>query len=287
MASGKGGTGKTFLATNLFHALKQDGHSLTLLDCDAEEPNAALFFKGLFQSTAEVALRVPEIDMTNCTYCGKCHDYCQYHAIFILPQLHIIRVLEEFCHGCGACMYACSDGAIMEKEIIQGTVDRYALDHDSCLLVTELRPGIYSPVKVIQAGIREAANDALVIIDAPPGTACPFIQTVAGADYVILVTEPTPFGLSDLMQSVKVIRKMNKPLGVVVNRDGIGNRSVFEYLEKEDIPLLMKVPFSRTIAESYAKGELVAATDEAFSEGLCQMYHSILSSCNGNSNYQR
>lgn len=287
VASGKGGTGKTFFATNLFYALQQQGYAPTLVDCDAEEPNAALFLKGTLQHVSDVSLRVPVIDTDKCTYCNKCHDVCSYHAIFILPSLKVIRVLDEFCHGCGACTYVCEAGAIREKDLSQGKVQYYLLDKKARLIITEMHPGVYSPVKVIQSGIREANDDDLVILDAPPGTSCPFIHTIVHADYVVLVTEPTPFGLSDLKHSIQVLRKMKKSFGVVINRAGLGDRSVYDYLLEEQIPLLMEIPFSLSIAASYARGDLVSKYDKEWRGRLNQLYHSIITTNHGNSHHQR
>ncbi len=284
VASGKGGTGKTFVATNLFFALQNEGLVPTLLDCDAEEPNAGIFFNGRVKHTFDVVLKVPEIDTKRCTYCGKCHEYCNYNAVFIIPPARVIRVLEEMCHGCGACLYACNEEAINEKEICLGQVSRFDLSLDASMIVTQMCVGVYSPVKVIQAGVREASNDPLVIMDSPPGTSCPFIQTVAHADYVLLVTEPTPFGLSDLKQSITTLKGLNKLYGVIINRAGMGDRAVYDFLHQEQIPLLMEIPFEKSIAASYAKGELVAMWDKVWYAKLISMYHLI--AANGNSYHQ-
>ncbi len=283
VASGKGGTGKTFVATNLFFALQNEGLVPTLLDCDAEEPNAGIFFKGRLKHTFDVVLKVPEIDTKRCTYCGKCHEYCHYNAVFIIPPAKVIRVLEEMCHGCGACFYACNEGAIDEKEICLGQVSRFDLSLDASMIVTQMCVGVYSPVKVIQAGVRETNNDSLVIMDSPPGTSCPFIQTVARADYVLLVTEPTPFGLSDLKHSIATLKGLDKSCGVIINRSGMGDRAVYDFLQQEQIPLLMEIPFDKSIAAAYAKGELVAMQNKAWCEKLYSMYNLIAT--NGNSHH--
>ena len=276
IASGKGGTGKTFLSTNLFFALQQQGLSPVLVDCDAEEPNTHLFFDSKPVHVSNVVMHVPEIDASTCSFCGKCHEYCNYNAIFILPPAKIIRVLEELCHDCGACVFACNDGAISEKPIIIGTVERRKPTKNSALVIARMDVGVHSPVKVIQAGIRETTNDQLVIFDAPPGTSCPFIQTVAHADFVILVTEPTPFGLSDLLQSISVLKSMKKPFGVVINRCDLGDSKVYDYLRKKSIPLLMEIPFRKSYASAYAAGQLVAQKDKQLMHGLVKMFDSII-----------
>ena len=266
IASGKGGTGKTLVATNLFHSLSKAGIPATLADCDAEAPNAKLFFKSKEESTSVVTQKVPVIDESKCTYCGKCHDWCNYHAIFLLPQPQVIKVMEELCHGCGACLIACHFEAITEKEVELGVVTTYTLPNSNILAEARMHTGVYSPVPLIKAGIKAAGDHRMVIMDAPPGTSCPFIQTVARADYVMLVTEPTPFGLSDLKQSVETLREMKKPIGVIINRAGMGNRNVYEYLEQENIPLLMEIPFERSIAAVYARGGLIAESDKQWEQ---------------------
>lgn len=276
IASGKGGTGKTLFATNLFYSLQQHGREATLIDCDAEGPNDMLFFSGKLQITHDVTQKVPVIDEEKCTYCGACHEYCNYHAIFILPTARIIKVLDDLCHGCGACSVACQYEAISEKETSLGLVNQFAISASSTIIESRMHTGVYSPVAVIKAAIRAGSHQQQVIMDAPPGTSCPFIHTAVDADYVILVTEPTPFGLSDLRQSVAVLKSMNKPCGVVVNRADMGDRQVYSYLEDEGLPLLMEIPFSREIAATYSRGKLWAGINTAFNEDLYQLYQHIL-----------
>lgn len=283
VASGKGGTGKTFVATNLFYALQNEGLVPTLLDCDAEAPNAGIFFNGKKKHTLEVVLKVPEIDTKRCTYCGKCHEYCNYNAVFIIPPVKVIRILEELCHGCGACLYACNEKAINEKEICLGKVSRFDLSLGASMIVTQMCVGVYSPVKVIQAGVRETNDDPLVIMDSPPGTSCPFIQTVVRADYVLLVTEPTPFGLSDLKHSITILKGLDKSCGVIINRSGMGDRAIYDFLQQQKIPLLMEIPFDKSIAAAYAKGDLVAMQNKAWCEKLFSMFNLIVA--NGNSHH--
>lgn len=287
IASGKGGTGKTFVSTNLFHALTERNQSVILADCDAEAPNAAAFFSTRLVETTEVTQLVPVIDTGKCTFCSRCHDYCNYNSIFILPPSRIISVIEDLCHGCGACIAACRDNAITEKPVSLGEVSLYSVNGNHYLTEAKMNIGIMSPVRVIKSAIRKTEGKAdLAILDSPPGTSCPFIQTVASADYVILVTEPTPFGLSDLRQSVDTLRTMNKPCGVIINRSGSGNSEVNEYLASENIPLLLEIPFRKETAASYSSGELVVKTDNFFAEQLSQVVKNIIS-VNGDSNNQR
>lgn len=286
IASGKGGTGKTLLSTNLFYSLQQHGMDAMLVDCDAESPNCMLFFNGALKRSYHVTQHVPVIDESRCTYCGKCHEYCHYHAIFILPSARVIQVIEDLCHGCGACSVACEDDAITEKETSLGMVSQYAVDNATTITESRIHPGVYSPVSLIKAAIREAKDQQHVILDAPPGTSCPFIHTVAKADFVVLVTEPTPFGLSDLQQSVAVLQGMNKPCGVVINRAGMGNDEVYKYHTQECLPLLMEIPFSREIAATNARGAIWAKSNGEFNEKLFQLFQRILFRY-GNRHHQR
>lgn len=284
IASGKGGTGKTFLSTNLFYTLQKAGKAPVLLDCDAEEPNADIFFNGQLRYDSAISMTVPEIDTNRCTFCGRCSEFCAYNAIFIVPPVKVIRVLEELCHGCGACMVACNDGAVTEKSLPVGQISWYNLSGNASLVTTRMKVGVHSPVKVIREGIAAVSQENTVIMDAPPGTSCPFIQTVARADYVILVTEPTPFGLSDLKQAVAFLQQLHKPFGVVVNRAGVGDRAVFDYLHHENISLLMEIPFNKKIAELYAGGSLYATYDNSWQHELAAMYDKIASTY-GNSHH--
>ena len=286
VASGKGGTGKSLLATNLFYSLQQHGMDAMLVDCDAEAPNCMLFFNGVLKRSYHVTQRVPVIDESKCTYCGKCQEYCHYHAIFILPPVRVIQVIDDLCHGCGACSVACEDNAITEKDTSLGMVTQYAIKDTTTIIESRMHPGVYSPVSLIKAAIQEAKGRQHVILDAPPGTSCPFIHTVARANFVVLITEPTPFGLSDLKQSVAVLQSMNKPCGVVINRAGMGNEEVYKYLTQESLPLLMEIPFSREIAATNARGALWAKSDSEFKEKLLQLFQRILFR-HGNRHHQR
>ncbi|MDP2236311.1 MAG: ATP-binding protein [Bacteroidales bacterium] len=280
IASGKGGTGKTLVSTNLLYTLQQQEYRVTLVDCDAEEPNDLVFLKGNLLSVEEVTQKVPVIDESKCTFCGKCHDYCAYNAIFLLPPAKIIQVIEDLCHGCGACSVACEFDAISEKNVSLGSVSQYSIGDKALTIEARMKVGVFSPVNVIKAAIKKAGNEGIVIMDAPPGTSCPFIHTVAKADFVILVTEPTPFGLSDLKQSIETLKTMNKKYGVIINRAGMGDQGVYEYLKEERIPLLMEIPFDRSIAMHYSKGELVAKENQKFRNELLMMFNSIVEKWN-------
>lgn len=260
VASGKGGTGKTFVATNLFNVLSRRGEGVTLTDCDADAPDALLFFRAEKRGEKEVTHQVPVINKDACTWCGRCSRWCNYHAIFYVPTAKVIEVIENLCHGCGACSFACNAGAITEKPVVLGTVTSFRTERSASIVEARMKVNEMSPVRVIKEAIRESGDEGVVILDAPPGTSCPFIQTVDKADYVVLVTEPTPFGLSDLRQSVETLRVMKKKPAVIINRSDIGDGTVAEYLAKENIPLLAEIKYDPAIARVYSEGRLV--TDE-------------------------
>jgi MinD superfamily P-loop ATPase len=286
IASGKGGTGKTLVSTNLFYMLAGDSVPVTLVDCDAEEPNDLLFFRGGRKGVSQVTQQVPVIDTDKCTFCGRCKEYCHYNAIFLVPSAGVIRVMEELCHGCGACSVACRDGAITEKEVILGTVSRYRIAEHASLVEARVDVGVYSPVPVIKAAIGASGEEGVLLLDAPPGTSCPFIQTVSHADFVVLVTEPTPFGLSDLRQSVETLKVLGRPCGVIVNRAGLGDREIYGYLKEEGIPLLLEIPFDKTIAMHYAAGRLIVAEEDTWRDNFRVLWNKI-TDYYGNSRYQR
>jgi MinD superfamily P-loop ATPase len=290
IASGKGGTGKTLVATNLFHALQVAGKTVNLSDCDAEEPNALAFFNGEKSESFKVTQKVPVIDQDKCVYCEKCHEYCNYKAIFMVPSLKIIRVMDELCHSCGACLVACEYDAITEKDVELGKISDYSISETAKLVEARVKTGTMSPVKVIQSAIKHATqnkeNDAIVILDAPPGTSCPFIHTVNAADFTVLVTEPTPFGLSNLKQAVDTLKTMHKPYGVIINRSGLGDEKIYQYLQEEQIPLLLEIPYNRQIAVQYSTGKLITAENPDFAESFIQLFNYIENNY-GNSHHKR
>lgn len=284
IASGKGGTGKTFVSTNLFNVLMKDSLSVTLVDCDAEEPNDREFFPGEKIASFDVTQEVPVIDTTSCSYCGKCAEYCHYNAIFFLQEARMIQVMADLCHGCGACFVACEDNAITPKESVLGTVSSFQINKNATLIEARMKVGVHSPVPVVKTAIKKAKLTSLVLLDAPPGTSCPFIQTVNLADYVVLVTEPTPFGLSDLIQSVETLKSIGKRYGVIINRTGLGDDGVYNYLEKEKITLLMSIPFDRKIASVYSNGKLLSNESPDWKEKFSELFN-LISTEYGNSSH--
>jgi MinD superfamily P-loop ATPase len=251
IASGKGGTGKTTLAVNLARAY---GAEIQLLDCDVEEPNAHLFLRGGEAAEEVVTLPVPEFDEALCDSCGECGRFCAYHAILAFLSKPVL--IPEMCHSCGGCALVCPRKAIREIERRIGVI-RETRPGNIHLVTGMLDVGGPMSPPLIRAVKRRMHEGTPAIIDAPPGTSCPVIAAVRGADFVLLVTEPTPFGLHDLTLAVDTMRTLNIPFGVAVNRVGIGDDRVHAYCREEDIPILLAIPDDRRIAEVYSRGELV------------------------------
>lgn len=247
VASGKGGTGKTSVAVNLAIST----HADKLLDCDVEEPNTHLFFELKDEVTYPVEVLIPEIDENRCTYCGECSRFCQYHALFITDST--AQVFDELCHSCGGCKIVCPYKAIEEKPVRIGYIHEASVD-DIELIYGELDIGRPLAIPVIKKVKKESAKKELTILDSPPGTACPVVETVDGCDFCLLVTEPTPFGLHDLEITVDVVKQLKVPLGVVVNFADVGGKGVYEFCNKEKIPILMEIPYDEKIAKLYSMG---------------------------------
>ena len=276
IASGKGGTGKTLVSTNLFNLICRQGEKVRLIDCDAEEPNVCEFIRGNVEEETLTMTHIPVIDSHKCTFCGNCQEYCSYNAIILLPSIKTIRVIEDLCHDCGACVYACQYNAITEKEKVTGSITQYSIKANADVLESQTEIGIYSPVPIIGQTINMAEADTLTFLDSPPGTSCPFIATVERADYVVLVTEPTPFGLNDLKLSVETLRKLKKDFGVVINRFGIGKELIEDYLNMEEIAILGHIPFDKRIAETYAKGDLITEEFSEYRELFDNLHRNII-----------
>jgi len=251
VASGKGGTGKTTIATNLALSIPHAQY----IDCDVEEPNGNLFLKAEIQQKEDVGVPLPHIDNDLCTYCGICAKDCEFNALAVLKNR--VMVFPELCHGCGVCSYVCPEKAISEREKIIGAVERGVVpqeDDELAFCQGVLNVGEPMSPPLIKKAKTYADLSRTVIMDAPPGTSCPVIQTLTGADYCLLVTEPTPFGLNDLELAVSVVRQMKIPFGVIVNRSDSGDQSVAEYCQREEIPLLLEIPLNQDLAFAYSKG---------------------------------
>ena len=256
VASGKGGTGKTSVAVNL--ALSLGG--VQVLDCDVEEPNAHILLNPKVEETRPVEMLVPRILEERCDYCGMCARFCQYNALFVVGETAM--VFPELCHSCGGCSIVCPQDAIVEEPRQIGRIVKGSAG-DIDIVWGEINVGEALSVPVVSAVKELMREDRTVILDAPPGTACPVVETAYGADYCLLVTEPTPFGLHDLHIAVDVMRQLDLPMGVVVNFAGIGDRGVYDFCEKQEIPIIMEIPFDRSIAELYSRGTpFVAAMPE-------------------------
>jgi MinD superfamily P-loop ATPase len=247
VASGKGGTGKTTFAVNL--ALSLD--NVRLYDCDVEEPNVHTLLAMENIQSELVYQPIPVVDQAKCTLCGACADFCQFNAIFVGKSK--VVVYGEVCHSCGGCAVVCPTGAIREA---QKEVGYLYTGKANGIHITygELKIGEPMAIPVIKAVKSKITNTAVSIIDAPPGTSCPVIETIRESDYVVLVTEPTPFGVHDLMMALDVVEEIGVPHGVVVNRAGIGDDSLLGQLEERGVPVLMEIPFDRRIAELYSRG---------------------------------
>jgi len=250
VASGKGGTGKTLVATSLVLSLK-DRDKVQILDCDVEEPNDHVFLKPVITRSETVSIPVPKVDETKCTYCGRCAEVCAYNAIAVFKEK--VLVFPELCHGCGACSYLCPEEAISEERkeigILElGSADGVEFAHGRLAIGEAMAPPIIRKVK------EQASHEGIVIIDVPPGTSCPVVEAVKDSDFCLLVTEPTPFGLNDLVLAVETVRELDIPCGVILNRVGVGDGGVEEYCLKESIPVLLTIPLDIEIARLYSRG---------------------------------
>ncbi len=251
VASGKGGTGKTTVATNLAVAIESNAQ---ILDCDVEEPNCYLFLQPNIQSNQIMTVPVPEINMDKCDLCGKCVELCQFKAIMIIGKS--VLTFSDMCQSCGGCIEVSPQGAVLEKGrelgfVEQGHVKNIDFAHG------KLRIGEAMALPLINEVRSTARSDKISIIDAPPGTSCPVISAVKGSDFVLMVTEPTPFGLHDLKLAVEAVNTLDIPKGLVINRSDIGDSELRSYAEQENIPILMEIPFDKRIAYAYSQGKLI------------------------------
>ncbi len=280
VASGKGGTGKTTVATSLALSLAEgagEAPDLLFLDCDVEAPNAHLFLEPRFERREEVNILIPQVDQEACTHCGRCAEVCPWHAIAVVGTKAL--VFPELCHGCGSCTLACPEGAISEVPDRLGLIEagparagirfgRGMLDVGKPMAV----PIIHQLKKWMPA-----QADQIRIIDASPGTTCPVVESMKGADFVLLVTEPTPFGLHDLRLTVEVTQVLDLPVGVVINRSTIGDERVDDYCQETGLPILMRIPLDQRIAEGIARGIPLIDARPEYADRFRQMYQRMLS----------
>jgi MinD superfamily P-loop ATPase len=289
VASGKGGTGKTTVATSL--ALSLAGNTAAaeagaapgsppgrplFLDCDVEEPNAALFLQPELDPPQEVGILIPEVDFERCTFCGRCAEVCVWHAIAVVGRK--VLIFPELCHGCGSCTLNCPEDAIHEVLHVMGTLEsgragpigfgQGTMDVGQAMAVPIIRQ--------LKARHAENPGQGVTILDASPGTSCPVVETMRGADFVLLVTEPTPFGLHDLRLAVEVARdELGLPVGVVVNRDGTGDTGVDDYCAQEAIPILMRIPLERRIAEAISGGQALVEALPEYRPRFVELYQQV------------
>jgi MinD superfamily P-loop ATPase len=295
VASGKGGTGKTTVATSLALTIPTTGlqnetdqsvhpahyhpepvKGPLFLDCDVEEPNAALFLQPVLEHYEEVGILVPEVDFDKCTYCGRCAEVCVWHAIAVVGQK--VLVFPELCHGCGSCTLNCPEDAISERLNVMGSLEwgpAGPIDFGQGTLDVGQAMGV-PIIRQLKKKHLPGAGQRVVILDAQPGTSCPVVETMRDADFVLLVTEPTPFGLHDLRLTVEVARdELGLPVGVVVNRDGVGDDGVDEYCAAEGIPILMRLPLDRRIAEAISEGQALLEALPEYRAAFQALYQQI------------
>ena len=270
VASGKGGTGKTTIATNLACIGASLGRKVQYLDCDVEEPNGHIFLKPNIEKTQAVTVEVPEVDSNKCTGCGKCSKICQYSAIVHLKDNNVLT-FEQLCHSCGGCLRVCPADAIKPKLLNIGDIE-FGKAGKIDFVHGRLRIGYVRTVSLIKEVKRHIKQGSLAIIDVPPGTSCPVVEAVKKADFVLLVTEPTPFGLNDLKLAIGLVREMDLPFAVIVNRHGIGNDKVEKFCKAESIEIALKLPDDRRIAQAYSTGQMVIDVLDEYREPFLKLY---------------
>lgn len=254
VASGKGGTGKTTVAVGLAAFLAETGVAVTYADCDVEEPNGHLFLRPEIRETLTATMTYPDVNRERCISCGKCQKICQYKAVILIMDKPL--VFPEMCHACGGCALVCPVGAITDAEREIGIIETGARDgirfvHGKMHIGQVLSPPLIRQVKA------RIPDDGISILDCPPGTSCPVVTGVRGADFVLLVTEPTPFGLNDLRLAVDMVRELRIPFGVFINRADIGTPDTEKYCAWNGIPILGSIPDDRRVAEAYSRGALL------------------------------
>jgi len=272
IASGKGGTGKTTIATNLACSIARMDKTVQYLDCDVEEPNGHIFLKPNIEETRSVSIGVPEVDTEKCNGCGKCAQLCQYSAIVCLKDKAL--VFEQLCHSCGGCILVCPTDAIKERPREIGFVD-FGSANGVKFGRGRLKIGdIHTPTLIKQ--VRDnSIDEGVVIIDAPPGTSCPVIEAVKGADFVLLVTEPTPFGLNDLKLAVDMVGELKLPFAVIINQSDLGDDQVQQYCDAENIQIILEIPNDRRIAEAYSVGKMIVDVLGEYKKDFAGLYESV------------
>ena len=271
VASGKGGTGKTLIATSLACSLK-DTAKVQLLDCDVEEPNAHLLLKPEITRCEQVLLPVPVVDKEKCFCCGKCADVCAYKAIAVLGN-HVLT-FPELCHGCGACTYLCPEKAISEKLKAVGTVEAGQAKGIE-FVHGKLAIGEAIATPVIREVKRKTNTEGTVIIDVAPGTSCPVVESIKNSDFCLLTTEPTPFGFNDLKLAVETVEMLNVPCGVIINRSGNGDNFLEKYCRDKNIAILLRIPLEEKIAQLYSRGITLVEGMPEWKDRFITVFHKI------------
>ncbi len=277
VTSGKGGTGKTTVSTGLFHVLKkQMNYNVQLVDCDVEEPNCHIFIKADKAKSCPVTIPVPEIINDKCNFCGKCKSACAYNAIVMLPTAKFIEVNESLCRGCGACLYVCPEDAIIEHDMKIGEISHFSYFTENDFIEGRLKIGKALQTPLIKETIKQTNNKNLVLLDSPPGTSCPVVATVSKADYVILVTEPTPFGLHDLKLMVDTVKQIDKKHAIVINKAGYNYKPLYSYIKQEAIPIIGEIPFKKELAREYSKGKIITKNNKEIQQIFINIIKNIL-----------
>lgn len=275
VASGKGGTGKTTIATSLALSLAKLG-KVRYFDCDVEAPNGHIFLKPVFDQISPAVILIPQIQPEKCTACGHCVEVCQFHALAKVGKT--ILVFPQLCHGCGSCTWNCPENAIIEVPNPIGTLERGMARENIAFLRGQLTISEPMATPIIRQlkKMEQPSEDFVDIFDAPPGASCSVVETLQGVDFALLVTEPTPFGLHDLKQMIGIVRDMNIPAGLVINRDGIGDDSLEELIKQEQLPILLRVPFNRLLAENLAAGQSLVDVMPEYRGVLVKLYQQII-----------
>jgi MinD superfamily P-loop ATPase len=271
VASGKGGTGKTTVATNLALVAQHDC-DVHFFDCDVEAPNAHFFLKPQFAHSEPVTVACPVVDSTRCTFCGACADTCAFKALAVVKDR--VLVFPDLCHDCGACKLFCPEHAVGRKEHKIGRLE-CGNAGDIAFCQGKLDPGEAFSTPIIRALRRRVPDDAFVILDAPPGTSCPVVDAIKESDLCLLVTEPTPFGLHDLKLAVRLAQKLELRTGVIINRADIGDSGVENYCLKEELPIVMRIPYDKLLAKAYAEGKPAAEVSTAYAERFRALFYNI------------
>jgi MinD superfamily P-loop ATPase len=258
ITSGKGGTGKTTVSTGLFHVLtKYLKYNVQLLDCDVEEPDCHIFIKAIKTVDFPVTISIPHINANKCTFCGECKRICAFNAIIMLPTAKFIEIVEDMCHGCGACSFVCKEKAITEYSHVIGAINHYEYYTKDDFIEGRLNVGKARQTRVIRKTINHAKQEGIILYDSAPGTSCPVVAAVSKADYVIMVTEPTPFGLYDLKLMTETVKQIEKKYGIVINKAGLDYKLLNEFINQNKIPLLGEIPFKKEYAATYSQGKIL------------------------------